>query len=125
MTPVPIISGTPRRNTRTFGSQRLAQTALQLYEPIGENVAEAPRYAVVRWVEREGHSKRRIFGSAGQWRNPHRAGAKEDADERGPAEFHDVLGQYPSHQLVQVRAVGRDALIMIAAALKGVAPTTR
>jgi hypothetical protein len=33
---------------RSFGSRRLAQTALQLFEPIGETTAELPRFAVVR-----------------------------------------------------------------------------
>lgn len=119
--PMPVMPELRDRSVgRSFGSRRLAQTALQLYEPIGEKVDKAPRYAVVRWLEREGHSKRRIFGSAGHWRNPTRKGVEEDESDTGAAEFHDILGQYPIHQLFQVRAVGRQALITIAAALKGV-----
>lgn len=86
---------------RPFGSRRLAQTALQLYEPIGEKLDKAPRYAVVRWLEREGHSRRRIFGSAGHWRNPTTKGEGENEGDTGAAEFHDVLGEYPSQQLFQ------------------------
>jgi hypothetical protein len=42
---------------------------------------------VVRWLEQEGHSKRRIFGSAGHWRNATRKGAEEDEGDIGAADF--------------------------------------
>ncbi|MDE5445514.1 hypothetical protein GWG65_29625 [Bradyrhizobium sp. CSA207] len=48
---------------RSFGSRHLARTALQLYEPLGEATENLPRYAVVRWLERKGHSMRKIFGN--------------------------------------------------------------
>jgi hypothetical protein len=110
---------------RSFGSRRLAQTALQLYEPIGENVEELPRFAVVRWLEEKGHSKLRIFGPAARLRARGRQSesASEDDDLRGAGEFHDVLSQYCEHRLFQVRAVARTALIDIGAALKGVQAT--
>jgi len=109
---------------RSFGSRRLAQTALQLYEPIGETTEGLPRFAVVRWLEEKGHSKVRIFGPAaprvalGNGEN-----ADEGDDDRGAAELHDVLGQYSEHRLFQVRAVRRTALTEIGAALKGVPAT--
>ena len=110
---------------RSFGSRRLAQTALQLYEPIGENVEELPRFAVVRWLEEKGHSKLRIFGPAPRLpaRGRQSENASEDDDLRGAGEFHDVLSQYCEHRLFQVRAVARTALIDIGAALKGVQAT--
>ncbi|MCK1525443.1 hypothetical protein [Bradyrhizobium sp. 17] len=107
---------------RSFGSRRLAQTALQLYEPIGEKVEELPRFAVVRWLEEKGHSKLKIFGPAMRLvaRGRHSANAPEDEDDLpGAGEFHHVLGQYSDHTLFQVRAVARTALIEIGAALKG------
>lgn len=111
---------------RSFGSRRLAQTALQLYEPIGEKVEELPRFAVVRWLEEKGHSKLRIFGPATRLvaRGRHSGNAAADEDDLGVAgEFYDVLGQYSDHRFFQVRAVGRAALIQIGAALKGVPAT--
>jgi hypothetical protein len=111
---------------RSFGSRRLARTALQLYEPIGENVEDLPRFAAVRWLEQRRHSKLRVFGPA--TRPVARGRRSEDATEGesnlgGADEFHDVLGQYSDHRLFQVRAVERTALIEIGAAQKGVPPT--
>jgi hypothetical protein len=105
---------------RSFGSRRLAQTALQLYEPIGTETDGLPRFAVVRWLEQKGHSKLRVFGPAARSVAPRRRSenAPEGEDDGGAAEFHDVLGQYTEHRLFQIRAVRRTALIEIGAALK-------
>jgi hypothetical protein len=108
---------------RSFGSRRLAQTALQLYEPIGETTEDLPRFAVVRWLEQKGHSKVRIFGPATPRVALGDRGNADEGEERGAAELHDVLGQYSDHRLFQVRAVKRTALIEIGAALKDVPAT--
>lgn len=110
---------------RSFGSRRLAETALQLYEPIGESAEELPSFAVVRWLEEKGHSKMRIFGPAARplASGRHAENAPEGENDAGAAEFHDVLGQYTSHRLFQIRAVKRTALIEIGAALRGVPAT--
>lgn len=116
-----------RFEDRSFGSRRLARTALQLYEPLGEATEKLPRYAVVRWLEPRGHSKRRIFGPIDTPFFKGRAkpaetiagGDPDDADP-GAAELHDVLAQYPDHQLFQIRVIRREALVEIAAAIKGV-----
>lgn len=34
--------------------------------------------------------------------------------------MHDVLAQYSGHQLFQIRVIGREALIKIGAAIKGI-----
>ncbi|UFW42300.1 hypothetical protein [Bradyrhizobium sp. WSM471] len=112
---------------RSFGSRRLARTALQLYEPLGEGTEKLPRYAVVRWLEGRGHSKRKIFGPVDMAFHKGRSKSaeairSEDSDDTdtGAAELHDVLAQYATHQLFQIRVIRREALIEIAAAIKGV-----
>ncbi|MDX3965541.1 MAG: hypothetical protein QHD01_02940 [Bradyrhizobium sp.] len=95
-----------------FGSRRLAETALQLLDPMPrkeENDA-LPRYAILRWLNHHGGGEVLVFGPEGQ------------RLERG-TEIPDLLDLYSSHPFFQVRIVRRRALIDIAAALKGVQPS--
>jgi hypothetical protein len=92
-----------------FGSRRLAETALQLLDPIptgNKETVELPRYAILRWIGREGYAHVLVFGPEGQHL------------DRG-TEIADLLDLYSGHRLFQVRIVRRKALIDIATALKG------
>jgi len=93
-----------------FGSRRLAETALQLIDPIpiSDKTAHLARYAIVRSIDHRGHPHVLVFGPDG-----------ERLERRG-ADAHDLLGRYSGHQLFQMRMVKREALIEIAAALKGI-----
>jgi hypothetical protein len=50
---------------RPFGSRRLAEAALQLFDPIGSACGDLPCFAVVRWLSFEGHSNVLLFGPDG------------------------------------------------------------
>lgn len=97
-----------------FGSRRLAETALQLLDPMpkSDRTDEFPRYAILRWLDHRGHSQVLVFGPEGE------------RLERG-TEIPDLLDRYSDHCFFQVRIVRRRALIDIAAALKGVPLGTR
>ncbi|MGB3486528.1 MAG: hypothetical protein WBA62_00350 [Xanthobacteraceae bacterium] len=101
------VSPSPEWQQR-FGSRRLAETALQLLDPIpayGETTNQLPRYAILRWLDHRGHSNVLVFGP--EW----------ESLDRG-TEISDLLDQYSSHGLFQVRIVRRQALVDIAKALK-------
>lgn len=95
-----------------FGSRRLAETALQLLDPMPrkEENEELPRYAILRWLNRRGGGEVLVFGPEGE------------RLDRG-TEIPDLLDLYSSHPFFQVRIVRRRALIDIGAALKGVPPS--
>lgn len=91
-----------------FGSRRLAETALQLLDPIPTNnkkIHKLPRFAILRWLSDNGRSTVLVFGPEGT------------SLDRG-TEISDLLEQYSGHCLFQVRIVRRQALIHIAEALR-------
>lgn len=95
-----------------FGARRLAETALQLLDPMPrkEENERLPRYAILRWLNHRGGGEVLVFGPDGE------------RLERG-TEIPDLLDLYSSHPFFQVRIVRRRALIDIGAALKGVPPS--
>jgi len=100
---------------RRFGSRRLAETALQLLDPIPTDKTTKgtlPHYAILRWLDQSGHGKVLVFGPEGEH------------IDRG-TEIPDLVDRYSSHRLFQVRIVRRESLIDIATALKGHAPSIR
>ena len=112
--PPEYVSPSPEWQQR-FGSRRLAETALQLLDPIptgNKKTDKLPRYAILRWLDHRGHGHVLVFGPEGE------------RIERG-TEIPDLLDRYSGHCLFQARIVRRDALIDIAAALKGIARSTR
>jgi hypothetical protein len=102
---------------RQWGSPRLAVSALQLFEPVGKEVAKLPRFALVRWITHGGDSQARLFGPPDHVSV--RRGRREDRDEEITG-ITDFVGRYSGPGLFQARVVGRNALIEIGAALKGV-----
>lgn len=102
---------------RPWGSQRLAEAALQLFEPMGADVAKLARFALVRWITHGGDSQFRLFGPPG---HPPLRRRRHEKDEKDGREIYDIVELYSGPQLFQVRVVGRKALIEIGAALKGV-----
>jgi hypothetical protein len=50
---------------RPWGSARLAEVALQLFEPLGADVSKQPRFALVRWITHGGDRQFRLFGPQG------------------------------------------------------------
>lgn len=101
------VSASPEWQQR-FGSRRLAETALQMLDPIPTNdkkIDKLPRFAILRWLSDNGHSTVLVFGPEGT------------SLDRG-TEIPDLLEQYSDHCLFQVRIVRRQALIQIAKALK-------
>jgi hypothetical protein len=106
--PPPEYSHKRREWHERFGNRGRADTALQLLDPIptsNKETAELPRYAILRWLEREGDPHVLVFGPEGQ------------CLDRG-TEIADLLDLYSGHSLFQVRIVRRKALIDIATALK-------
>jgi hypothetical protein len=103
------------RGRRRWGSPRLADVALQLFEPIGNDAAKEPRFAIVRWITHQGDSPVRLFVSPG---HPRIRFARPNDPEKDRA-IHDLVEVYSGPQLFQARIVGRSALIEIGAALKG------
>ena len=98
---------------RPFGSRRLAEAALQLFDPIGSACGDLPCFAVVRWLSFEGHSNVLLFGPDGGRR-------REDSDDQeARTGIVDQIERYADHRFFQVRVVRRAALIDVAAALKG------
>jgi hypothetical protein len=106
------------QSRRPFGSRRLAEDALQLYEPIGAKTDELPRYAVLRWLTAAGHSNVLRFGPG-----DHRDALKGEPNEQVTDTIRDILQRYSDHRLFQVRVLERTALIDVSAALKGVSPS--
>lgn len=100
-----------------FGSRRLADTALQLLDPIGAGADQLAGHAIVRWLDYRGHPNVLVFG-------PDTDRPTRDRLKRG-TEIHDLFDRYSGHRLFQVRVVKRDALIDVAAALNGNAKTLR
>ena len=101
------VSPSPEWQQR-FGSRRLAETALQMLDPIPTNskrIDKLPRFAILRWLNDRGHSTVLVFGPEGT------------SFDRG-TEILDLLDQYSGHCLFQVRIVRRQALIHIAKALR-------
>jgi hypothetical protein len=103
---------------RPWGSQRLAQAALQLFEPVGAEVSKLPRFALVRWISHGGDSQFRLFGPSGH--PPLRRRQRGEQGDKEGREIYSIVELYSGPQLFQVRVVGRKALIEIGAALKGV-----
>lgn len=106
------------QSRRPFGSRRLADDALQLFEPIGAKTDELPRYAVLRWLTPDGHSNLLRFGPEEQ-----REALQAIPNEQVTDTIRDILQRYSDHRLFQVRILERAALIDVAAALKGVPPS--
>ena len=65
---------------RPWGSARLAEAALQLFEPVGADVSKQPRFALVRWITHGGDSQSRLFGPQGH--PPLRRKQREDQSEK-------------------------------------------
>ena len=107
------------RSGRPFGSRRLAEDALQLFQPIGAKTDDLPRFAVLRWLTPDGHSNVLLFGPEDQRRDAHQGRSNEQ--ETGT--IREILQRYSGHRLFQVRVLERAALIDVAAALKGVPPS--
>jgi hypothetical protein len=104
---------------RPFGSRRLAETALQLFEPIGSGRDNLPCFAVVRWLSFKGHSNVLLFGASESRRGPQR---EDSDDQEARTGIVDLIERYANHRFFQVRVVRRTALIDVAAALKGLKP---
>jgi hypothetical protein len=92
-----------------FNATQLAETALQLLDPMPKNdeTDKLSRFAIVRWIDKEGTSEVVAFGSPGE-----KLGRGTD--------IRDLLDLYSAHRFFQVRIVRRQTLIDIGAALKGV-----
>lgn len=97
-----------------FGSRRLVETALQLLDPMprGEETDGLARYAILRWLNQRERPEVIVFGRG-----------DEERLERG-TEIADLLDLHSGHPFFQVRIVRRQALIEIAAKLKGMDPKT-
>ena len=104
------------RSGRPFGSRRLAETALQLFDPIGSRRDDLPCFAVVRWLSFTGHSNVSLFGPDDNGR-VRRLG--DDDEQEAKTGISDLIERYAAHRFFQVRVVRRTALIDVAAALKG------
>jgi hypothetical protein len=101
---------------RPFGSRRLAEAALQLFDPIGSACGDLPCFAVVRWLSFKGHSNVLLFGPD----DSRRGRRREDSDDQEIGTgIVDLIERYAEHRFFQVRVVRRAALIDVAAALKG------
>jgi hypothetical protein len=104
------------RSGRPFGSRRLAETALQLFDPIGSRRDDLPCFAVVRWLSLTGHSNVLLFGPDDNRRVRRRG---DDDEQEAKTGISDLIERYAAHRFFQVRVVRRMALIDVAAALKG------
>lgn len=108
-----VTTDRPREWHNRFKSPQLAKTALQLLDPMPrtDGADERSRYAVLRWLNKRGNGEVLIFGPS-------------DAAKLGRGtEIFDLLELNSSQHFFQVRIVRRQALIEIAAALKGI-PTS-
>jgi len=100
---------------RPFGSRRLAETALQLFDPIGSRRDGLPCFAAVRWLSFKGHSNVLLFGPDDDRRGRRRG---DSDDQEAGTGIVDLIERYAEHRFFQVRVVRRSALIDVAAALK-------
>jgi hypothetical protein len=108
------------RSGRRFGSARLARSALELLSPCGPNADKLPSYAVVRWLSGQGHSSVLLFGPENDRDSENRQSASQ-THGRG-TEIRDPLDLYSDPRFFQIRIIGRNVLIDIASALKGIEP---
>lgn len=92
---------------KRFNPRRLAETALQLLDPMPRNdeTEKLSRFAILRWLDKNGHADVVAFGPEGE------------SLDRG-TEIPDLLDLYSSHCFFQVRIVRRQTLIEIGTALK-------
>lgn len=106
---------------RPFGSVRLADTAVQLFDPIGSKDDDLPSFALVRWLSPIGDSKVLLFGR--EVDRPWQKGTSEGSSMETGTSISDILERYEKHRFFQVRVVRRTALIDIAEGLKGLTPS--
>ncbi|MDI1344214.1 MAG: hypothetical protein PSV22_08970 [Pseudolabrys sp.] len=99
------------RPPRRFGSPHLAETALQLIEPMGSSTSNLPRVAIVRWLDPRGNSYVLTFGPEAE-----RSGDYESIPKIN--DIYDVISSYKGANFFQIRAVKRDALVKIALAIQ-------
>jgi hypothetical protein len=99
------------RPPRRFGSPHLAETALQLIEPMGSSASNFPRIAIVRWLDPRGNSYMLSFGPEAERGNDSKSTPQIN-------DIYDVISNYYGANLVQMRAVKRDALMKIARAIQ-------
>lgn len=99
------------RPPRLFGSPHLAETALQLIEPMGSSTSNFPRIAIVRWLDPRGNSRALTFG-------PEAERIRDNESSPKINDIYDVISNYKGANFVQVRAVKRDALMKIARAIQ-------
>jgi hypothetical protein len=101
---------------RVFGSRRLAEAALQLFDPIGSRRDILPCFAVVRWLSFKGHSNVLLFGLDDSRRGRRR---DDSDDQEAGTGIVDLIERYAEHRFFQIRVVRRSTLVEVAAALKG------
>ena len=99
------------RPPRRFGSPHLAETALQLIEPMGSSASNFPRIAIVRWLDPRGNSYMLSFGPEAERGNDCKSTPQIN-------DIYDVISNYYGANFVQMRAVKRDALMKIARAIQ-------
>ncbi|KQY97190.1 hypothetical protein ASD45_21020 [Pseudolabrys sp. Root1462] len=99
------------RPRRPFGSVHLAETALQLIEPMGSSQRGLPRFAIVRWLSRQRDSRVLTFAPEAERRS-------DDAPLPKMTDIYDVISNYYGANFFQMRAVKRDALMKIALAIQ-------
>ncbi|TKT71645.1 hypothetical protein YH63_009590 [Afipia massiliensis] len=96
----------------------MAETALQLFDPIGSRRDDLPCFAVVLWLTSAGDSSVMLFGPDDTPPNSNGAMQKAEGKNRDHR-FDRALHGAP---IFQIRVVRRSTLIEVAAALKGVEP---
>ncbi len=99
------------RPRRPFGSPHLAETALQLIEPMGSSQRGLPRFAIIRWLSRGNNSRVLTFGPEAERRS-------DDVPLRKMTDIYDVISNYYGASFFQMRAVKREALMKIARAVQ-------
>jgi len=99
------------RPPRRFGSPHLAETALQLIEPMGSSTNNFPRVAIVRWLDPRGNSYVLTFGPEAERSRDYKSIPKIN-------DIYDVISSYKGASFFQIRAVKRDALVKIALAIQ-------
>jgi hypothetical protein len=99
------------RPPRRFGSPHLAETALQLIEPMGSSTSNFPRVAIVRWLDPRGNSYVLTFGPEAERSRDYESIPKIN-------DIYDVISSYKGANFFQIRAVKRDALVKIALAIQ-------
>lgn len=83
------------RSGRPFGSRRLAETALQLFDPIGSRRDDLPCFAIVRWLSFTGHSNVLLFGPDDNRKGRRRG---DDDEQEARTGIVDLIEHYAAEQ---------------------------